>query len=129
MIFLTGSRPLTEIVTGERPPTTMTINPLAVAQGTSSFFPDWAGPSSSFPDPAADYALCTSIFYTYVKINGQVHKFIVDSVNAVLDAMIHLLGLATHSHVSPYDVSWINTMSLLVRLQCRVPLRVNTYDD
>ena len=59
-------------------------------------------------------------------------KLIVDSgscVNAVSNAMIHRLGLATHSHPSPYNVSWIDTTSLPVRLKSRVPLQVNTYDD
>ena len=59
-------------------------------------------------------------------------KLIVDSgscVNAMSDAMIHRLGLATHSYPSPYDMSSINTTSLLVRLQCRVRLQVSTNDD
>ena len=59
-------------------------------------------------------------------------KLIVDSgscVNAVSDTMIPRLGLSTHPHPTPYDVSWIDTTSLPVRLQSRVPLRISTYDD
>ena len=80
------------------------LAPPAVALGPSSSFPDQARTSSSFPNTAANCALRTSIFYTYVKINGQVCKLILDSgscVNAVCDAMIHCLGLATHSHRVP----------------------------
>ena len=43
--------------------------------------------------------------------------------------MIHRLGLATHLYPSPYDMSSINTPSLLVRLQRRVCLQVSTNDD
>ena len=50
-------------------------------------------------------------------------------VNTVSDAMIHRLELATHSHPSPYNVSWIDRTSLPMRLQSRVPLRVSTHDD
>ena len=45
------------------------------------------------------------------------------------DTMIPRLGLATHPHPTPYDVSWIDMTSLPVRLQSRVPLRISTYDD
>ena len=106
--------------------------PPAAASGPSSSSLDQAGATSPTPNPAPECALRASIFYTYVKINGQVCKLIVDSgscVNTVSDAMIHRRDLATHMHPSPYDVSWINTTSPLVPLLSRVPLRVSTYDD
>ncbi|CAA7397223.1 unnamed protein product [Spirodela intermedia] len=59
-----------------------------------------------------------SIFYTYVKINGQVCKLIIDSgscINAVCDVMVQRLGLVTTSHPSTFDY--------------QVSLRVNTYDN
>ncbi|CAA6660567.1 unnamed protein product [Spirodela intermedia] len=52
-----------------------------------------------------------------------------DCVNAVSDVMVRRLGLVTTNHPSPYDVYLVDTTSLPVRLQCRVPLRVSTYDD
>ena len=126
------SQPSPHTITEARPPSTRTRVAPAAAPGTSSPAADQARALSPTPDPVADCALRTSIFYTYVKINGQVCKLIVDSgscVNAVFDTMIPRLGLATHPHSSPYDVSWIDTTSLPVRLQSRVPLRVSTYDD
>ena len=126
------SRPPPDTITGARPPSARTCAAPAAAPGASSPTVDQAGIPSPTPDPVADCALRTSIFYTYVKINGQVCKLIVDSgscVNAVSDTMIPRLGLATHPHPTPYDVSWIDTTSLPVRLQSRVPVRINTYDD
>ena len=126
------SRPPPDTITGARPPFARTRAAPTAAPGTSSPTAVQAGIPSPTPDPVADCALRTSIFYTYVKINGQVCKLIVDSgscVNAVSNTMIPRLGLATHPHPTPYDVSWINTTSLPVRLQSRVPLRISTYDD
>ena len=83
--------------------------------------------SSSTEDPRR-----TSIFYTYVKINGQACKVIVDSgscVNAISDAVIQRTGLTTINHPTPYDVSWIDASALPVRLQCQVPLTVSTYSE
>ena len=126
------SRPSPDTITGARPPSARTRVAPAVAPGTSYQIADQAGTLSPTPDPVADCALRTLIFYTYVNINGQVCKLIVDNgscVNAVSDTMVPRLGLATHPHPTPYDVSWIDTTSLLVRLQSRVPLRISTYDD
>ena len=126
------SRPPPDMITGARPPSARTRAAPAAAPGASSPTADQAGIPSPTPDPVADCALRTSIFYTYVKINGQVCKLIVDSsscVNAMSDTMIPRLGLATHPHPTPYYVSWIDTTSLPVRLQSRVPLRISTYDD
>ena len=121
-----------DTITGAQPPSARTRAAPAAAPRASSPTADQAGTPSPTPDPVANCALHTSIFYTYVKINRQVCKLIVDSgscVNAVSDTMIPRLGLATHSHPTPYDVSWIDTTSLPVRLQSRVPLRISTYDD
>ena len=126
------SRPPPDTITGARPPSARTRAAPAAAPGASSPTAVQAGTPSPTPDPVADCALRTSIFYTYVKINGQVCKLIVDSgscVNVVSDTMIPWLGLATHPHPTPYDVSWIDTTSLPLRLQSRVPLRIITYDD
>ena len=115
------SRPPPDTITGARPPSART----RAAPGASSPTTDQAGTLSPTPDLVADCALRTLIFYTYVKINGQVCKLIVDSgscINAVWDTMIPRLGLATHPHPTPNDVSWIDTMSLPVR-------RISTYDD
>ena len=82
--------------------------------------------------PMMDNPLRTSIFYTYVKINGHACKVIVDSgscVNVVSDHVLQRAGLSTISHPAPYDVSWIDATALLVRHQCQVPLRVSTYDE
>ena len=125
-------QPSPDTITGARPPSARTRATPASTPGASSPTIDQAGTSSPTPDLVADCALRTSIFYTYVKINGQVCKLIVDSgscVNAVSDTMIPRLGLSTHPHPTPYDVSWIDTTSLPVRLQSRVPLRISTYDD
>ncbi|CAA6666526.1 unnamed protein product [Spirodela intermedia] len=68
--------------------------------------------------PTTDDPLRTSIFYTYVKINGHTCKVIVDSsscVNDVSDQVLQRAGLSTISHPAPYD--------------CQVPLRVSTYDE
>ena len=126
------SRPPSDTITGARPPSARTRAASAVAPGTSSPTAGQARIPPPTPDPVANCAFHTSIFYTYVKINGQVCKLIVDSgscVNAVSDTMIPRLGLATHPHPTPYDVSWIDTTSLPVRLQSPVPLRISTYDD
>ena len=112
-------QPSPDTITGARPPSARTRATPASTPGASSPTIDQAGTSSPTPDPVADCALRTSIFYTYVKINGQVCKLIVDSgscVNAVSDTMIPRLGLSTHPHPTPYDVSWIDTTSLPVRL-------------
>ena len=90
-----------DTITGARPPSARTRAASAAAPGTSSPTAGQAGIPPPTPDPVADCALRTSIFYTYVKINGQVCKLIVDSgscVNAVSDTMIPRLGLATHPH-------------------------------
>ncbi|CAA6654621.1 unnamed protein product [Spirodela intermedia] len=75
-------------------------------------------PTSS---PMTDDSLRTSIFYTYVKINGHACKVIVDSGNC-------RERLSTISHPAPYDVSWIDATALPIHRQCQVPLRVSTYD-
>ena len=113
------SRQPPDTITGARPLSARTRAAPAAAPGASSLTADQAGTLSPTPDPVADCALRTSIFYTYVKIIGQVCKLIVYSsscVNAVSDTMIPRLGLATHPHPTPYDVSWIDTRSLPVRL-------------
>ena len=121
-----------DTITGARPLSARTRVTPAAAPGTSPPTADQAGTLSPTPDPVSDCALRTSIFYTYVKINGQVCKLIVDSgscVNVVFDTMIPRLGLTTHPHPTPFDVSWIDTTSLPMRLQSRVPLRISTYAD
>ena len=126
------SRPPPVTITRARPPSARTRAAPAATLGTSCPIADRVGTLSSTLDLRDDCALRTSIFYTYVKINEQVCKLIVDSgscVNTVSDTMIPKLRLATHPHPTPYDVSWIDTTSLPVRLQSRVPLRMSTYDD
>ena len=89
-------------------------------------------PRVAASSPTTDDPLRTSIFYTYVKINGHACKVIVDNgscVNAVSDHVLQRAGLSTISHPAPYDVSWIDAIALLVRHQCQVPLRVSTYDE
>ncbi|CAA7396920.1 unnamed protein product [Spirodela intermedia] len=123
---------------GAYPPSQSAVTPADRLQPPSARPPSARPPSlparsqSPSVDPTAEDALRTSIFYTSVKINGQVCKLIVDSgscVNAVSDVMVRRLGLVTTNHPSPYDVYLVDTTSLPVRLQCRVPLRVSTYDD
>ena len=89
-------------------------------------------PRVAVSSPTMDDPLRTSIFYTYVKINGHACKVIVDSgscVNAVSDHVLQRAALSAISHRTPYDVSWIDTTALSVRHQCQVPLRVSTYDE
>ena len=60
----------------------------------------------------------TSIFYSYMKINGHSCKVIMDSsscVNTVSYQILQRAGLTTISHPTPYDVSWIDATTLLVR--------------
>ena len=67
------------MITEARPPSARTRAAPSAAPGASSPTADHAGTPSPTPDSVADCALSTSIFYTYVKINGQVCKLIVDS--------------------------------------------------
>ncbi|CAA6654819.1 unnamed protein product [Spirodela intermedia] len=86
-------------------------------------------PTSS---PTIDDPLCTSIFYTYVKINEHVYKVIIDSgscVSTVSDQVLQRARLSTISHPAPYDVSWIDATALPIRRQCQVPLRVRALSD
>ncbi|XP_078439838.1 uncharacterized protein LOC144710045 [Wolffia australiana] len=88
-------------------------------------------PTESQLEPVVDVALCTLIFYTYIKINDKVCKLIVDSgscINTISDTMVIQLGLAAIEHPTPYDVSWIDASSLPVKRECRVPLKVSAYD-
>ncbi|CAA7394399.1 unnamed protein product [Spirodela intermedia] len=82
--------------------------------------------------PTTNDSLCTSIFYTYMKINRHTCKVIVDSsscINAMSNQVLQRARLSTISHLAPYKILWIDTAALLIRRQCHVPLRVSTYDE
>ena len=113
----------------QRPPRGATPAPWPDTPTTIEITPAQRMTASS---PTTDDPLRTSIFYTYVKINGHACKVIVDSgncVNIVSDHVLQRAGLSTISHLAPYDVSWIDATALLVHHQCQVPLRVSTYDE
>ena len=64
--------------------------------------------STSTSTPPMNDPLHTSIFYTYVKINGYACEMIVDNgkcVNDVSDSVLQWPGLSTISHPAPYNVS------------------------
>ena len=63
-------RPPPDTITGARPPSARIRAAPAAAPGASSPTAEQAGTPSPTPDLVADCALRTSIFYTYVKING-----------------------------------------------------------
>ena len=124
----TLSRRLVSIAV-QRPPHGVTLAPRLDTTTAREITP---APQVTASLPTTDDPLRTSIFYTYVKINGHACKVIMDSgscVNAVSDHVLQTTGLSTISHLAPYDISWIDATTLPVCHQFQVPLRVSTYDE
>ena len=90
-------------------------------------------PASTLPPPTPTKLLqCTAIFYIYVKIRGRICKLIVDSgscINAVSKDTVAQLGLTLIPHPAPYNVSWIDASTVLVKSQCLISLKMSTYED
>ncbi|XP_078446576.1 uncharacterized protein LOC144715514 [Wolffia australiana] len=90
---------------------------------------DASAPTASQP---IDVAQRTSIFYTYVKIGGRSYMLMVNSgscINGISEDTAKRLGLPLLPHPTPYNVSWIDTSTIPVKMQCYVPLKMCTYDE
>lgn len=72
------------------------------------------------------------MFHTFTKIGGNTCKIIVDSkscINAISSTVIAKFGLKAVPHPHPYNVTWIDSTALVVKLRCLVPIDFNLYND
>ncbi|MQL91057.1 hypothetical protein Taro_023661 [Colocasia esculenta] len=73
----------------------------------------------------------TAILQTYCRLGGRVCRVIINSgscINAISTSTVAHLGLTTEDHPRPYQVSWVDTTSIPVRLRCLVPIHLQSYE-
>ncbi|KAK8936663.1 hypothetical protein KSP39_PZI012026 [Platanthera zijinensis] len=83
------------------------------------------------PRPLDDWKR-TSIFSLIFKSGEKLCKLIIDSgscVNVVSENAIARMSLTTEPHPTPYQVAWINKISVPVTKRCLVPLSFKSYID
>ena len=74
----------------------------------------------------------TNILQIFFKLGDKVCKVIIDSgscVNAISTSAVKSFGLTSIPHPNPYKVSWIDSTSIPIKSRCKVPIKLQSYQE